>query len=218
MSSKDSLLQLQSALLSTGLVQPVDTKVGGGSVEVLSRQVPGQERAWLKVVGSLLETFEGSGDGVDLHICRRYLRKNGSMVFGWHLSLTCKSAKALKVAVEKAVGTLQGFKASLSGPSEEELDDDDIEAAKAAPQPRSRPLAPGQHPKNRKAVPRAPGKPGQVVGTPPANFQPAIRVVQNTVDAKGKRHIVEEMPLPHVHREMNEPNEKGKGATLTGGG
>lgn len=216
MSSKDSLLQLQSALLSTGLVQPVDTKVGGGSVEVLSRQVPGQERAWLKVVGSLLETFEGAGD--DLHICRRYLRKNGSMVFGWHLSITSKSAKSLKVSVEKAVGALQAFKATLSGPTEEELDDDDIEAAKAAPQPRSRPLAPGQHPKNRKAVPRAPGKPGAVVGTPPANFQPAIKVVQNTVDAKGKRHIVEEMPLPHVHREMNEPNEKGKGATLTGGG
>lgn len=207
MSSKVSM-QLQSALIATGLVQPVSEKNKGGSIEVLCRQIPGQEKPWLQVVDRLLQLGEELSE--DFHICRRYVRKNGVMVFGWHLAFTCKSAKALQTVIDNVVkNVLEEARPTL----QQEV----VEEQPAAPVAVHRqPMAPGRHPPPRAPTPRAPGAPGTVVGTPPATV--GITVVQNSRDEKGKLTIVEEMPLPHVYAEMNRPNEKGKGAKLTGGG
>lgn len=208
MSSKVSM-QLQSALIATGLVQPVSEKNKGGHIEVLCRQIQGQEKPWLVVIDRLLQLGEELGE--DFHVCRRYVRKNGQMVFGWHLAFTCKSAKALQTVVDSVVkGILEEARPSLQP-------EPAVAAEPEAPAPvRRQPMAPGRHPPPQMAPPRPPGAPGAVIGTPPPTV--GLRVVQNSRDERGKITIVEEMPLPHVYAEMNRPNEKGKGAKLTGGG
>lgn len=217
MSSK-ATMKLQSALISTGLVQPVSEESKGGYLEVLCRQIPGQEKAWLRVVESLLVYSERS-DSFKFHICRRYVMKNGQMVFGWHISIDCKNTKTLDRTVDVMVAeVLEEVRASLAEPAAEpppQHPQAQPQAVRAAPR---QPLAPGQHPPTRVPPPRPPNDPGTVVGTPPANFAPAVRVVQNTRDERGKVTIVEEMALPHVYSELNVPNSKGKGAKFTGGG
>lgn len=207
MSSKITM-QLQSALIATGLVQPVSEKCRGGYVEILCRQIPGQEKAWLQAVNKLLVFFDEEPD--KLHICRRYVLKNEQMVFGWHLAITCKSAKMLGEVTSAVVGVLQQFRPTLNEPEPARLE------PAVVPQASSRPMAPGRHPPPRAPTPRAPGEPGTVVGTPPDTI--SLRVVQNSRDEHGKVTIVEEMALPHVYTEMNRPNSKGRGAKLTGGG
>lgn len=209
MSSKVSM-QLQSALIATGLVQPVSEKHKGGDIEVLCRQIPGQEKSWLSVVDKLLAL----GDDLeqDFHICRRYVRREGQMVFGWHIAFSCKNVKTLQSIVNAAVKVLDQARPSLVPAVEQAY----REEAPAAPTASRAALSPGRHPPPRAASPRPPGEPGTVVGTPPATM--TLRVVQNSRDEKGKQTIVEEMPLPHVYAEMNRPNEKGRGAKLTGGG
>lgn len=217
--SAKSGLKLQSALMGTGMVQPVSEKMKGGYLEVLCRQVPGQEKPWLRVVEMLLTYGEGyAAAGVNLHVCRRYLMKNGMMVFGWHIAIECKNAKILGTAVDSLVAeVLEEAKASLEESAQEETP-----VARSAPQAAQAasraPLSPGRHPPPQNAPPRPPSSPGNVIGTPPPGFRPQIRVVQNTRDQNGKVTIVEEMQLPHVYSEMNVPNEKGRGAKLTGGG
>jgi hypothetical protein len=213
-------LQFQQALMSTGLVQPLSEKSKGGHIEFLCRQVPGQERGWLQAVDGFLKCEEELADSpkpFTLHLCRRYLRREGQMVFGWHVGIDAKSAKDLELVLDTlTVEVLEGLKPSLVtsqtgpvGPPEPPV------AVAVAHQ---EPLSPGRHPPPRPATPRAPNAPGTVIGTPPQDFSPTLRVVQNSRDDHGKVTIVEEMPLPHVYSDMNKPNAKGRGAKLTGGG
>jgi hypothetical protein len=212
MSSKP-LMRFQSALISTGMVQPVSENTKGGFLEVLCRQVPGQEKAWLLVVDKLLHLNEEiSGVEVDLHICRRYVRKNGQMVFGWNVSINCKSLKKLAASVDRFITEVL----SEERPSLHETVRMPPPVAEALPEPHRGPLAPGQHPPPRAAPPRAPGAPGTVLGTPPSDVR--LKVVQSSRDEHGKVTIIEEMPLPHVNVDMNIPNSRGRGAKLTGGG
>ena len=213
MSSKITM-QLQSALIATGLVQPVSEKARGGYVEILCRQIPGQEKVWLQVVDKMLIfAEERTTELQELHVCRRYVRKGGQMAFGWHIALTCKNVKTLQAGVENLIEEVL----NLARPSLNEPEPVIRPEPSVVPQAASRaPLAPGRHPTVRNAVPRAPGEPGTVVGTPPATI--GLTVVQNFRDEHGKVTIVEEMALPHVYAEMNRPNSKGRGAKLTGGG
>lgn len=218
MSTKSSL-KLQSALMATGLVQPVSEVTKGGHLEVLCRQVPGQEKPWLRVVEMLLTYGEGySAAGVDLHICRRYLLKNGMMVFGWHIAIDCKNAKLLGTTVDNLVAEVLEEARTLLEAQEPAVTPAPREQPVAVQAASRAPLAPGQHPAPRMPPPRPPNAPGNVIGTVPPGFTPQIRVVQNTRDQNGKVTIVEEMQLPHVYTEMNIPNSKGRGAKLTGGG
>ena len=80
-------------------------------------------------------------------------------------------------------------------------------------------MAPGQHPQ--RAAPRArpPGAPAPL--DPNAGRRvDSIRVVRSEIDEQtGARVIVEEMPLPHVYRDLNKPAHKdGRGAKLYGSG
>lgn len=219
-------LQLKSALLGTGLVQPVESGLdrwrGGGEVEVLCRQVPGQEAPWMRVVDQVLALTEAAP--MSLHLCRRYLRKNGRMVFGWHVAMSGKMSE-LKSVVEAVVSVLVEARPQLDAAAPARRarqaqpaphqDDEEPEEAREDPNRFTPPHTPGQRPPPTAPVPRAPGPPANGVH-PPAGFVPSIRVVKNEVDEEGNRHIEEIMPLPHVYHEMNKPTAGGRGASLHG--
>lgn len=204
-------LLLRSALLGTGLLQPVDSGTVKGktsTVWVLSRQVPGQERAWLGVADELLTYGEDSG--TDVHLCRKYLRKNGRMVFGWYLALSAaprRLAQALggvQQILAAAVPELTDALADAAAGSLARGDD----AAFAAPPPGS--LRPPEREQERWDDVR-PQEPTS--STPPPGFVPRIRVVRDEIDGEtGRRIVEEEVPLPHVYRELNQLNERGRGA------
>jgi hypothetical protein len=205
-------LNLRSALLGTGLVQPVDsalTRSGKrSSLEVLCRQIPGQEAPWLKIVDGLLEAFESAK--VSLHLCRRYLRKNGRMAFGWHLELS-GSMSEIKSGVRDAIEVLALARPTLDTPMARPRA---ARPAAAVREPDLGEEAPGED----LGPVRAPGPPAKVQAPPPG-FVPRLRVTRNDVDEEtGRPFVVEEMALPHVYREMNKPTEGGRGATKTAGG
>lgn len=205
-------LQLRGALLETGLIQPVDHCDSLKHFWTLCRLVPGQEANWLQVVDRVLTAFELHGTEVELFLARRYLLREGSMVFGWHIGLIAKSGAMLETSVGLLVNVLQTARPVL----------EQVEAA-LPPPPMSRPspppasqrrvLAPGQHPPPRPASPRAPT--GGNAQLEPPGYVASIRIVKQEIDNDGKQTIVEEMPLPHVHHELNVPNAKGKGATYS---
>jgi hypothetical protein len=206
-------LEFQSALIGTGLVQPVDFTATKKTVSVICRQVPGQERPWLKIVEGLLHAMGGIPVG-EFHVCRRYVLKEGRMVFGWHLGIEVPDAHALVAAIGAAVAVLAQAKPSLAPPAPEPYEE---APEPAAPRP-GRALAPGQHPV-RVPQPRQPGPPAQLGERPPGRVE-GIRVVSRTVDEDtGKVIIEEEMPLPHVYRDLNKPAHKdGRGARTYAGG
>lgn len=104
---------IKEALAMTGLISPVSSDRVWAGWELLCRQVPGQEGPWLQTVDRLLrwEASRPSGRTPDrLFIARRYLLKDGKMVFGWYLKLNCKSAEGLREATESLVEVLKGSK------------------------------------------------------------------------------------------------------------
>lgn len=201
-------LTMKSSLLGTGLVQPVSSSSSRGRLEVLCRQVPGQEAAWLRVVGQLLEAQE---DG--LHVCRRYVRRDGRMVFGWHLGLETRSVRALGAAVAALTAVLEGARPTLTGaaPAQDAGEGESQRDSPSVAAPPSRPLPAGVHPK-REAYPRPPGPSARV---PPPQESATIKVISHEVDEDGNVVTIEEMPLPHVYGEMNRPTAGGRGASRT---
>ena len=203
MSTKTEI-ELHSALLSTGLVQPVEAESKGGSVSILCRQVPGQEREWLEALARMLAVAEENK--IKVHLCRRYILRDGQMVFGWHIQVEASSAKALKTAVEPIAAVLKSARPRLT--PQEPI---------AVPPPlssravRARIPAPGTT-----AHGRSPNSPAQVQEAPD-NFHPTLRTVRDDVDDDGKRHIEQEFPIPHVYKELNAPNDKQRGAKKTAG-
>ena len=202
-------LNLRSALLGTGLVQPVDSSVTRSgkttTMEVLCRQVPGQEAQWLRQVDALLARFE---DGkMSLHLCRRYLRKNGQMVFGWHLGVS-GSMSEVRAGVRAVIEVLAGARPTLDGAPRQAPSPGRPASQRAAPEEEAPLEDPGPG--------RAPGPPAAVVPQKPGTFR--LRTISRDVDQEtGAPFIVEEMQLPHVTKEMNRPTAGGRGATFTAG-
>lgn len=187
--------KLRETLFMTGLVQPVENTGRGGILSILCRQMPGQEKAWLEVVDALLTSSEK--DGYDLHICRRYLRKDGRMVFGWCLRIETPNAKSLGEVIEKVCPVLSA--ATLSK------------------------LTPVAEPAVVVQTPVVPVTPLPVVAPPtgrqlPAKEQHIPRVtVHRSKSEDGSIVEIYEMPLPHVYRELNVPKPGSvKGAQRTG--
>lgn len=89
---------LRDALYECGLVQPLSFSGKGGSVSIMCRQIQGQEKGWIATIDEMLSTDIGN---VELHVCRRYVRKDGKMAFGWFIGLNASSGKAVNVALEK---------------------------------------------------------------------------------------------------------------------
>ena len=202
MSSSQMVYELKSALLSTGLLQPLSEEVTPKSVSILCRGVPGQDRAWVRTIEDLL-----SKAPMNLHLCKKFVFKGGKVAFGWHLSVEEKTSKALKGSVTWLCTYFATVKPELnSTESQEAIDDEDIERAK-----RTRVSAAPQKPNVPKGMPppRLPdGNPGMAhQPAPPENFQFAMKSIDKDTT---------EIPLPHVYRDLNSPNAKGRGATLYG--
>lgn len=201
---------LREALYATGLVQPLDSDGRGGYVYCLCRQVPGQEASWIKTVDQLLTAADGS---VDLHVCRRYVRREGRMVFGWFIAVETKNAKDLVTAVDVVVEVLKGARASLTvapaAPHQSQYRDRQSVVEKK--------VLGGQNQHGTNAGRRAP----EYVGPDPEspeNFRPMLRTISSGTDSKGRVHDVVEMQLPHVYGDMNVPKHKdGKGAKSIAG-
>lgn len=201
---------LREALFATGLVQPLESKATAKKVAVLCRLTPGQERAWLRVVESLLKTFDNRPD-TEIILARRYVMRNGRMAFGWYIVFETKNAKELKALIPEAVTILQAAKPDLNPVVEEEerpaptpkkllrykspyANDPDVAAALAAA--------------GSTAAPRAPSMEGEDdEPRPPPGLKVKLTTVENTIDSKGKRKIVQEMPLPNVYQELNKPTK-----------
>lgn len=207
MSNEKLEFELKSALLSTGLLQPISSEATSKSVSVMCRGVPGQDRAWLRTMESLLVL-----NGIPfLHVCKRFVAKDGKMVFGWHISVDVKSAKTLKSSVGWLCNFLSTVKPELVT-TEQETAVEVRQPAGPSPSNEYLKMAKGMPP------PRAPGPPGlSHQPPPPEEFKFTKKVVSKKTDEKGRVTITEEMPLPHVYQELNKPNEKGGGAKYLGG-
>lgn len=187
-----------NALAGTGVIQPVESSVKGSVIEVLCRLTPGQEQRWLVIAEKLLKAGEASG--CLMHICRRYIIRNGKMVFGIHLSVDSKTSKAMAGVISNLVLEL-----GTNGVNDEEKAAEELLKPRRVSQEQVRSLT--------KALPQPPNLPA-TVRPPPPGFSPAIKLVQAGVDNNGRPTTVEEFPLPHQYsKDRNIPNAKGRGAT-----
>lgn len=200
---------IREALYGTGLVQPVVAEGKGGVASFLCRQVQGQEAAWLKVIDRLLTLGEEAN--LNLHVCRRYVRRDGHMVFGWFVGVETKNAASLVEAADRIVVVLKTSSAPLP-----------VSAPNVGTQPR---YATDRQVMNQvlkgeditaltRARPRAPEKLGPDPIAPPTVI-PSLRTISQGTDEKGRPNDVVEMPLPHTYKELNVPNKNGKGAKAT---
>lgn len=200
---------LREALYASGLVQPLEASGRGGSLSCMCRQVPGQEKGWIRTVDAILTAAEAGG--FDVHLCRRYVRRAGEMAFGWFFGIEAKNTKALVAAIEVLAPILKNA-STLFTPVQ-------------APQPSSAPIVQLEPVINRarpaidirkhtEALPRAPEYMGPDP-VPPPNFRPAVRMATNRITGQPE---VEEMPIPHLYgRDINKPKPgSNKGAAFQG--
>ncbi len=143
---------------NTGMVTLFKKFAKKGSASYLFRQVPGQETNWLKFIEKLLHVAEDNS--LDIHICRKYLLKDGKMVFGWHIGLNGKMEEIFEI-LQSNIDT----------------------------------------------------KPATTVKTSTTTNGPMLKTISSGVGSDGRPYSVEEMPLPHVTKDLNAPNAKGRGAT-----
>lgn len=212
-----SELEMREILLTTGQVQPIKVESKGGHVSAVCRQLPGQEKAWLKSVDAMLHL--GIEHNIPFHICRQYFLKDGKMVYGWHVSIEAKSAKDLDAHLGLFRDLASSFEMDLtpvgpppptSPPAEPDSDPDPVLAKDAA----SRQAA---YQARTSAAPRPAAPVDRALPEAPADYNPNPRVVYRGSAKDSKNRIVpviiEEFSLPHVFtNDMNKPNEKGRGA------
>lgn len=198
-----ALQTLREALYATGLVQPLNATSHGKGVSVICRQLPGYEKPWLQVVDRLLEAAEAAGH--DIHICRRYVRKEGRMVFGWHLGVEAKNAKTLVEVVDLLVPILKmGQELSVAPPEAIPVQKHRSAYQDRTPDSIKKGLEAEGTPVGTTAPRRAPEFVGPDPEAPP-EIKTHLTVVQRGRDTKGKPTTIEEMPLPHVYQELNKP-------------
>jgi hypothetical protein len=207
-----ALENLAKALTDSGYVEALDSGSFDRGHYVLCRQVPGQEQAWLGVIESILQETES----LDVHICRRYLLKDGRMVYGWHLSYTPTKGKSF-IAFAKMITHVLAV--SQATPAR----------VRPTNKPAGKPV--GKKPKVYKGLLARTSKAARKLGLsarpanteqsgfgkipPPPDLKIGLRVIQQ-MDEDGSRRTVTEMPLPHVHSELNIPTPGGRGAAASG--
>lgn len=221
MSNEKIEFDLKSAIFNTGLIQPVESSMKGGRLSIICRQIPGQEAPWIQLIPKLLKAAEEAN--IDLHLCRKYVLRGGKMVYGWHLGVDAKNAKAVQTFLDEVLKPV-------------------LEKAKpvlhAAASPGKHPIKPSKDPMKAayqpgpsfKDQPKKSPPPGRIqynfennnkviyapMGTESNTDNPVAVMTSRkiTKDRRGRNVIEEvvEVPLPHIHTEdMNKPNERGGG-------
>lgn len=221
-------LELTTALLGTGLVLPHKSYVKGGRAEILCRPVPGQDPRLLELLKVLLVKAEEAQ--IHLHVCKRFVAKEGALAYGWNFAIDAANNKKLKEAIDILKPILEEAKPSLQ----------DMAAA-LTPAPATAPQPPSAM--DRAAAARQAGvvvdREAGVLGklAPERSqtvYQPGVRLpgaaislIDVTRDDNGTTSIFE-MPLPHVSADLNvpkkynpetgrrEPHPDGAGASLYG--
>lgn len=219
-----ALDELRDALYGTTLVQPVSHEGRGGNLGILCRQVPGQEKAWIRTIDTILALTQSSE--AKFHLCRRYVRKpskdgqDGGMVFGWFFGIEAKSAAGLVTAVQELIPILARGPSIAQEVAAEEKAKVPVQPKKYVSQYADRTHQSAKEgleqeglPAER-AAPQREGREFEIGPDPvtPRNFRPVLKVLAVGTDDKGKRTTIEEMQLPHVYKDNNVPNDKGKGA------
>lgn len=98
---------IRGALIQTEMVYPVSSDRVFAGCQFLCRQIPGQEAQWLQTVDRLLKWEAEQTDKASLFIARRYLLKDGKMVYGWFFKLTGPSGKAIATIAQNVVNVLK---------------------------------------------------------------------------------------------------------------
>lgn len=174
-------------IASMGMLQIVKAEVKKTSANYLCRIIPGKERTWLDLMGSLLQVFEKSD--CEIHLCRKYVLKNGKMVYAWNIGFkgnmnTAESIFASNLVPESLPGGKQK-KVGLAKPSKAILNG---------------------------LQPRSPSPSGPDPEIPPGT-KIAMTIIKKEKGADGSLTVIEEMPLPNVYRDLNVPKHAfGKGA------
>jgi len=207
--------RLRNAIIGTGVLQVLPLK--NKKLSVFCREVPGQGKEWLKAVDRLLlrvEMLNLNGTDVDVLIARRYMRKDNRVAFCWYIEVEGKNAKLLESVIWEFESTL----ASVQPEAAPMMTALPVAEESAAAPGRTRPLAPGKRPgvTARKKKPSADDLTPGESQLPPEGFKSALVLASSGRDEKGAPTSEEVMPLPHVYRPMNEPNEKGRGAKKWG--
>lgn len=191
-----ALQSLRESLFASGFVQPLDSTGRGGSISILCRLLPNQEKGWIQTVDKLLTVADELG--IQLHVCRKYLRKDGRMVSGWHIGVEANNAKDLADQAEKLSEVLKKAQESLP----------EVQEQPAAPEPA--PARSTNVPRPYQRGPRIQPIPGtdaprrlpEYSGpdpVPPAGHAPVLKRVPS------EQGEVFEMPIPHVFQEGNIP-------------
>lgn len=196
----NALNTLRESLFATGLVQPLDGSGKGKSVSLLCRQIKGQEASWILAIDKILEASEA--EGFHSHICRRYVRREGRIAFGWFLEFSASSAKGLVSVVDRVSEILRATPRSTEQAPAQKI----FTSAKN----------PGRSSNSSTAAPRS-GE-VQVDTPPPTNFK--VRMVETRIgtDKDGRPTFVQEMPLPHVYEDINAPkpgSNKGAASSIS---
>lgn len=200
--------ELREILLNTGVLLPVKSTGKPNKVSVLCRQVPGQEKAWLKGLTALLRT--AAFHEFEVHACRQYVLKDENLAFGWHLSIEQKNAKELGLALVHVRTALKDVEPELTAPTPQ--------PSQPSRPPRRAQLSKELLARQKRYQRSTTAHPRQLDPTPdvvaPGGAQPVrLETIVSTRDNKTGKPIVEvEMPLPHTYGEVGKPNAKGAGA------
>jgi hypothetical protein len=211
-------IEIRELLLMTGCLQPLKIEQKGGHLSVLCREIKGMASLWLKKVDLLLKLGE-EGD-VPFHLCRKYVLKNGQMVFGWHVGIDAKSVADLHRC-------LAVLRAAMENADSQEAEEEPAVEQPSAGQHQQTKQYSDEEKKQRNAnyknhtqsAPRTPEN-DQADPIPPANFEFGLKLIESG-QMMGKNGRMEpketyEVPLPHVYIEdRNVPNKKGRGAIGT---
>jgi hypothetical protein len=220
--ARELQLELLSALMRTGQIDPVNVEIRGNKAEAMCREVPGRGQMWLKTVNGLLAE-PTSEDQVPFHLCRRYVLKNGKMVFGWHIGIEANTAKGLKKEIDWFCTALtrvlsgQGTFVPAPAPAAPQPPPSSIKPAGTVIDPN---FADDMDVRREAAMARttaSPRMPEYSPDPPSSAAKPRMTTIQSgtMVDSRNKTVpvIIQEMPLPFTYTDdMNKPNEKGRGA------
>ena len=220
-------LNLKSALISTGILIPLESSASEMEVTVLCRLTKGQESVWLQAVNELLETAEQAG--FKAHICKIFLRRDGKLCSAWNIGIRGSSLEQTAQAVEIVSNVLGQWKPSLIAAEDEPRRPlPDRLPYEQDEEPRTQPvMAPNNRaPRPQQPRPRTDQEAMQQImeqprrGTPhtPQGMQPlGVRSdpPQQDFTARhferqrddGKIEIVDEIPLPHVGGDYNRPSQ-----------
>lgn len=216
-------LNLMGALISTGILIPLESSSADSEVTVLCRLTKGRESVWLTAVQELLETADQAG--FKAHICKLFMHRNGKLCSAWNISLRGHDQDSTIQAVGIVSNILEQWKPSLMDEEEPQATAPDRipynELPAELPRPAPRQQRPAAQPRprtdqeamqqimqgGRRPTPHSPQGLIPLGGRQdPAEQEFTATHTEYTRD-DGRVVIIDEVPLPHVGADFNRPSQ-----------